>query len=1448
MARKKLPRKPSVWLNFDIGHDDAMPAAFLQFFDSLPVQGPIDDTKDTPSDFEPPSSKRRKVDRESDSSICVAKAELTFSRRCEETSSPDYRSVHHGVESLLRFGLDGQRLSIMTSPTSRIGHFVAHILLRPGDVDRDARDMFNIESLNLKRTGAGAIWRAADVVVEQQQGVATMTLFFRLLWNDTPSPYAPLRRNDERRCSEKLIQSFFPSVDTTLNKSASWSPMDFYNAAHVPQKDDAVSHSIHVPGLNAALFPYQKRTLQWLLRREGVQWTAPNTPVQPLSEKEQKLDLDPFRAVNDADNNNIYLSDVFQTVTRDPTPYHQASRLVKGGILAEEMGLGKTLEMISLILLHRRQADHLPALLLGQENLVPSGATLIVTPKSLQPQWISELSRHAPGLRIKHYTGCRGIDKEDEARLVAELAGYDVVVTTYSILSAELHFAISPPERSRRFERAYRRVLSPLVQILWWRVCLDEAQMIESGVSQAAALARVIPRVNAWGVTGTPVKDDVKDLLGLLSFLRYEPYCSAPQVWQALTTHHKPLFQQLFGSISLRHTKALVRSEISLPPQRRFVISMPFTAVEEQHYQSLFKEMAEACKLSVEGAPLADDWAPEEYEDVMRLWLNRLRQTALHPEVGVYGRRVLGSKERPMRTVEEVLNAMLEQGEAAIRTDERAYLSSKLFLGQLFENSPRVKEALKIWEKVRVESAKLVADAQTALRDALREKRGVEDVSEMSEKVQELSDSDSDLDEEAEEEAGSKGRVGELQNRLRNCLELHHKAVFFCANAYFQIRDNPEMTVPESEEFERLKKLEDEGYENAKMLRRKILKQGHRKAMRLINKLALKAEEQSFVEIPELIMKGEKGIETGSIVDDLEVLYAELNEQANLIDEWREQVVQLLLRPLVDEEESTETTGEELVDSMKVQDELMVYVQVLRVIIADRQFAISGQTNGLVTHELETSLRLAKEGDGPAPEKLIELVRRCAEVKPRRAKMSMRGAISELRSLVSRLTRDTNRSQREVLESTIASKLMKSTQTLLGEQNKVAVALEAEIESFKRAMNARVDFYRQLQAVSDDVLPVEAPKTEEAIEKAMKNIEDLHKKLLNGEAKHRYLMSLKETGARSSEPRMCVICQMPFTTGVLTVCGHQFCKECIMIWFKSHRNCPVCKRALKPDNLHDIIIKPRQLQVHGEETGRQPKGSAIDGDGSPGRRGSSKQMMLYSEFDAEQLEQMKNIELDGPSFTTKVDTLVRHLLWLRESDPGAKSIVFSQYKDFLHILRNAFLRFRIGHASIDDADGIGRFKDDPAVECFLLHARAHSSGLNLVNASHVFLCEPLLNTALELQAIARVDRIGQQHETTVWLYIVSGTVEESIYNLSVRRRMEHMGRNLGGGSGSGRPEGEASTSTPELLDASIEEANTLELEQAALSKLMSKDRSAGEMVDRSDLWECLFGHVNGKKD
>lgn len=268
--------------------------------------------------------------------------------------------------------------------------------------------------------------------------------------------------------------------------------------------------------------------------------------------------------------------------------------------------------------------------------------------------------------------------------------------------------------------------------------------------------------------------------------------------------------------------------------------------------------------------------------------------------------------------------------------------------------------------------------------------------------------------------------------------------------------------------------------------------------------------------------------------------------------------------------------------------------------------------------------------------------------------------------------------------------------------------------------------------------------------------------------------------------------------------------------------------------MHQITYKPQELSIETEDVQ----------DVSQERSSSStnRKSAIYSEISKSKLAKIKNTELDGPSFTTKVDTLARHLIWLRESDPGAKSIIYSQFKDFLDVLAQAFAKYKIGFTSIDKPNGIEKFKQDPGMECFLLHARAHSSGLNLVNASHVFLCEPLLNTALELQAIARVDRIGQQQETNVWLYLVDGTVEESIHQLSVKRRMEHIGKRLANSKNNSKGKGKEKEASPtELLDSNLEEANSMELQQASLTGLLAKGGKGGEMVMKEDLWDCLFG-------
>ena len=173
---------------------------------------------------------------------------------------------------------------------------------------------------------------------------------------------------------------------------------------------------------------------------------------------------------------------------------------------------------------------------------------------------------------------------------------------------------------------------------------------------------------------------------------------------------------------------------------------------------------------------------------------------------------------------------------------------------------------------------------------------------------------------------------------------------------------------------------------------------------------------------------------------------------------------------------------------------------------------------------------------------------------------------------------------------------------------------------------------------------------------------------------------------------------------------------------------------------------------------------------------------------------------------------------------------------------------------------ITRFREDPSVTAFLLDAKSDSSGLNLINATHVMLCEPLVNAAIELQAIARVHRIGQQKPTSVWMYLVKDTVEESIYELSVKRRLEHVQSssttrreakkkndpmNLDDTTDSSR------ATTPGLgalnaagSEAAVDAANSLELQQAPLSKLLVKGKGQGEMVAKDDLWSCLFGHAS----
>lgn len=325
------------------------------------------------------------------------------------------------------------------------------------------------------------------------------------------------------------------------------------------------------------------------------------------------------------------------------------------------------------------------------------------------------------------------------------------------------------------------------------------------------------------------------------------------------------------------------------------------------------------------------------------------------------------------------------------------------------------------------------------------------------------------------------------------------------------------------------------------------------KADKLMGTVSKRAATQTFAEIPEFKPDLQNsGLESRRIITQLETLASALDTQADTLDEWREHTIQLLLRPLVDEDEGIEVTGEEYEESTKNQEEIFCYVQALRAVISDRHDTLTGQENKLIHYETKTALRLAKEGEGAFPEKTLELLQTREKLKTTKEMGSVRGIVAELRALATSLRPDAeNGSSRANAELSIVEMQLSKTQKQLSDQIKATIALEREIELFTNVMNTRLEYYRQLQQVSDSVAPYEGPVNDRVLDTMLENEVKLSQRIATAKAKRRYLEHLRQEASNPDEQRICVICRETFEIGAITVCGHQYCKECIGEWWHS---------------------------------------------------------------------------------------------------------------------------------------------------------------------------------------------------------------------------------------------------------------------------------------------------------
>ncbi|MCW3110709.1 MAG: SNF2-related protein, partial [Segetibacter sp.] len=302
-----------------------------------------------------------------------------------------------------------------------------------------------------------------------------------------------------------------------------------------------------------------------------------------------------------------------------------------GGILADDMGLGKTIQIIAFILLQRTKREH--------------NTNLIVVPTSLIFNWVAEVEKFAPSIKVFVVNGVT------KAKDVAQFSGYEIVLISYGILVNAINYV-------SKYEFNY--------------VFVDESQNIKNIDSQRYQAVRLLRSRNKIAITGTPIENNVFDLYAQLSFAcpgllgskqHFRDIYSIP-IDKFKYTKRAIELQQKVAPFILRRTKKQVATE--LPEKTEMVLYCPMDTEQRKIYDRYEKEFREF--ISAE----TDDEITKNSMHVLR-GITRLRQICNSP--------VLIEEERSFGGGSAKIEGLMDQIET--KSDDHKLLIFSQFVSML---------------------------------------------------------------------------------------------------------------------------------------------------------------------------------------------------------------------------------------------------------------------------------------------------------------------------------------------------------------------------------------------------------------------------------------------------------------------------------------------------------------------------------------------------------------------------------------------------------------------------------------------------------------------------------------------------------------------------------------------------------------------------------------------
>uniref|UniRef100_A0A4W6EYH5 SNF2 histone linker PHD RING helicase n=1 Tax=Lates calcarifer TaxID=8187 RepID=A0A4W6EYH5_LATCA len=918
---------------------------------------------------------------------------------------------------------------------------------------------------------------------------------------------------------------------------------------------------------------------------------------------------------------------------------------------------------------------------------VSTGATLIISPSSICHQWVEEINRHirSSSLRVLVY---QGVKKHGfiQPHMLAE---QDVVITTYDVLRSELNYVDIPHSNSkdgRRFrnQKRYMAVPSPLVAVEWWRICLDEAQMVECPTAKAAEMALRLASVNRWCVSGTPVQRGLEDLYGLVLFLGVDPYW-VKHWWDQLLyrPYRRGNTEALYNVIAQllwRSAKKDVIDQIQIPPQTEEVHWLHFSPVEGHFYHRQHEVCSQDALVKLRKI---SDWSlklgslDRRTVNTILCPLLRLRQACCHPQA-VRGEFL--PLQKSTMTMEELLKSLQKKCRVECEEAHRQLVCALNGLAGIHIIRDEFVEAAEMYREV--------------LRSSEEHKDRLK-----TDSLQRL----------------------HATHNLMELLSAKHPG------------------IPPTLRDDRLS-------EEAEQLRQHYMTK-------------YDSEVADAHQALQPVLQNIK----------------ELKRKVNLNSPWWLDVIQRAIRC---------STDDDLVSRIKNELTSSYKQQASKLSMADN-FLLTTQMQDLMKSQ-KTVQDAVKSLEGPASKKVIDEATIC-HLRPMRLPLNncvFCKADELFIDYESKLFSHTVKGQTAIFEEMIedeeglvddrlpttsrglwaASETERTLKAILSFAK--AKRMDPELveegntfmelfENWKKEYKVLHEYWMVLRnhvSAIDELgmaterlrvrLPDEPkPKLLHIIEPH--EVEQNRVKLLNDQAVAKsqlqkklgqflYLTNLeksqdKSTGGLNPEP--CPICARPLGQewAVLT-CGHCFCNECIAIIVEQY-SVGSRRRAIK-------CAICRQTTSHTE---------------------------ISYVFTTQASSQDQDIPVKG-SHSTKVEAVVRTLKKIQVTNPGAKCLVFSTWQSVLDIIAKALFDNNMEFSQINGIhkfqENLSSFKYEEKINILLLPLHTGSNGLNIIEATHVLLVEPILNPAHELQAIGRVHRIGQTKPTFVHRFLIKSTIEE----------------------------------------------------------------------------------------